>query len=269
MNRNSEKKSEKKGFEKDPKKSLKVGLFIPCYINEFYPEVAIKTYTFLKDLGYEVIYPTTQTCCGQPLANAGYNYKNQKIYQKWYEEFRAFDYIVAPSASCVYHLKKYFFDSSIAVGDGEGFKPFLNKIYELTEFLLKVHKLKKLDKVSDYKRIGVHQGCHSLRGLSQGSISEIITPKPFSYQVTLLNMLKSVQVFLPERRDECCGFGGLFSVEEGDVSNAMGLNRIDQFQRGNVEVICSSDMSCLMHLAGIIKKNKFPLATKHIIELIA
>ncbi len=247
------------------KKDVKIGLFLPCYVNCFYPEIGIKTYKFLKEMGYKVDFPLEQTCCGQPLANAGYNDDNAELYQKFFKEFKSYDYIVIPSASCTYHLKKYFF-----LTDDQNKNAFLEKIYELTDFLVKVHGLNKLPiKNISPTKIGIHQGCHSLRGLQQANSSENIHSKKFSNLIFLLERTKGAKLFLPERQDECCGFGGFFSVDEAAVSYAMGNRKIIEHQKNVVEIICSNDVSCLMHLAGIIKRKKLPLITKHIIEVIA
>ncbi len=201
------------------------------------------------------------------MANAGYNRENKKIYEKFFNEFKDYDYIVSPSASCVYHLKKYFFlrDSQMKV-------KFLAKVHEITDFLINVHGLKKLAKDTlpqNITRIGVHQSCHSLRGLHQAKASEMVQQKPFSNLVFLLNMLNGVKILLPAREDQCCGFGGLFSVDEAEVSHKMGISRLEEHQRNRVDVICSGDVSCLMHLKGIIERKKLTIETKHIMELIA
>ena len=151
-------------------------------------------------------------------------------------------------------------------------KTILEKTYELTDFLIKVHKLEKLKKTKlpkDWNRIGIHQSCHSLRGLKQAKSSEIPQEKSFSNLIFLLNMLEGIKILIPSREDECCGFGGLFSVDEAEVSHQMGTNKIIEHQRNKADVICSSDVSCLMHLDGIIRRRGLNLKTKHIIELIA
>ncbi|MEP7144356.1 MAG: (Fe-S)-binding protein, partial [Ferruginibacter sp.] len=176
---------------------MKVGLFIPCYVNQFYTGAAKATLQLLQKLGVNIIYPQKQTCCGQPMANAGFEHLSQGCGDLFIENFSAFDYIVAPSASCVLHVK----DHLASEKKPELAKVIRTKIYELAEFLTDVLKVEKLDAVFPHK-VGLHHSCHGLRGLYLSQMSELNAP-PFSKPQLLLNMVKGLEQIILDRADEC------------------------------------------------------------------
>ena len=241
---------------------MKVGLFIPCYINQLYPQVAIATLELLEKLGVDVYYPKGQTCCGQPLGNSGYEDDAKGSCQVFVENFKEYDYIVGPSGSCIYHVKKHF---DIIEQTPEVIK-VQNNAYELCEFIVKI--LGKTDLGASFPhKVGLHKSCHGLRGLHLGSCSERMDP-PFSTEEDLLNNVKGLELMSLTRKDECCGFGGTFSVFEEAISVKMGKDRIQDHLDNNVEVITGADHSCLMHLEGLINRNKQPLRVMHIAEIL-
>ena len=241
---------------------MKVGLFIPCYINQLYPQVAIATLELLEKLGVDVYYPKGQTCCGQPLGNSGYEDDAKGSCQVFVENFKEYDYIVGPSGSCIYHVKKHF---DIIEQTPEVIK-VQNNAYELCEFIVKI--LGKTDLGASFPhKVGLHKSCHGLRGLHLGSCSERMDP-PFSTEEDLLKNVKGLELMSLTRKDECCGFGGTFSVFEEAISVKMGKDRIQDHLDNNVEVITGADHSCLMHLEGLINRNKQPLRVMHIAEIL-
>jgi L-lactate dehydrogenase complex protein LldE len=241
---------------------MKVGLFIPCYINQLYPQVGIATLQILEKLGIEVVYPENQTCCGQPMANGGYEYESVGACSNFVVNFKDFDYIVTPSGSCAYHVKKHY---DILPQTKEVIKVREN-IYELCEFLVKILGRKKLGGSFPYK-VGVHKSCHGLRGLRLGSCSEI-KGTPFSFIEELLTEVEGVELMKLTRKDECCGFGGTFALTEEAISVKMGKDRIQDHLNNGVEVITATDTSCLMHLEGLINRNNQPLKVLHIAEIL-
>ena len=147
---------------------MTVGLFIPCYVNQFYPQAAIATLQLLQKLGVEVVYPPKQTCCGQPMANSGFEHLTNECNALFMENFARFDYIVAPSASCVLHIKDHLHSAEDpALADS-----IRAKIYELVEFLTDVLKVDNLKATFPHK-VGLHQSCHGLRGLHLAQMSEL------------------------------------------------------------------------------------------------
>jgi L-lactate dehydrogenase complex protein LldE len=210
----------------------------------------------------EVVYPRHQTCCGQPMANAGFEKQSIKTYELFIENFHAYDYVVAPSGSCVYHIREHY----DVLEQDEDVMHVRKNIYELCEFLAKVLRKDKLDAEFPY-RVGLHQSCHGLRGLRLAKSSEIVH-EGFSIPHQLLRHVKGIKLVELGRADECCGFGGSFAVTEEVVSVKMGVDRVQDHIHNKAEVITATDMSCLMHLDGIIRRENLPIKVKHIVEIL-
>lgn len=241
---------------------LNIGLFIPCYIDQFYPQVGIATLELLQKLGLNIDYPLEQTCCGQPLANSGAEKKAVKTYLNFVKNFHAFDYVVSPSGSCVYHVREHY---NILEQTSEVKK--VRKItFELCEFILDILNIDDL-KIEYPHKVGIHQSCHGLRGLKLGRSSELVAER-FSKVHRLLSKANGIEIINLEREDECCGFGGTFSVFQPDVSISMGKDRLNDHLRNGVEIITATDMSCLMHLEGISRRQKHNLKSVHIAEIL-
>ncbi len=241
---------------------MNVGLFIPCYIDQFYPRVAVATLELLERLGCDVAYPLDQTCCGQPLANAGFERDSTGAMRHFVEAFAPYDYVVAPSGSCVLHVRAHYgtLKQTAAV------RHVRERTFELCAFLTDVLKVDRLDAAFPH-RVGLQESCHGLRGLRLGQASE--TPSPdFSKVRRLLNLVSGVALVTLDRRDECCGFGGTFAVVEEAVSVRMGRDRLRDHLAQGAEVITGTDMSCLMHLDGLIRRQKLPLRVMHVAEIL-
>ena len=241
---------------------MRVGLFVPCYINHFYPQVGIATLEILEQHNIAVEYPLQQTCCGQPMANSGFEHLTSGCNELFADQFAGFDYIVCPSGSCTLHLKEHLHVD----GRDQETKVIRNKIFELTEFLTDIIKVKTLTANFPFK-VALHQSCHGQRGLYLSQMSELVAA-PFSKPGALLKMVEGLQLVTLTRTDECCGFGGLFSVNEEAVSVRMGKDRIEEFEQHEVEYVTSADMSCLMHLEGILKRKKSKVRVMHIAEIL-
>jgi len=241
---------------------MKIGLFIPCYIDQLYPTVAIATLELLEKLGMEVYYPEKQTCCGQPLANSGYSHLTHKIDDHFTENFKNCDYIVSPSGSCTLHIKEHLYSYK----NQAGAQQIKMHIYELVEFLTDIIKVENIPASFPY-RVGLHQSCHGQRGLHLASMSERVQ-KPFSKPKRLLNMVNGLELVNLFREDECCGFGGTFCVTEQAVSVRMGSDRVADHISHNAQYITAADMSCLMHMQGILKRQKSDVKVIHIAEIL-
>lgn len=241
---------------------MKVGLFIPCYIDQFYPQVAVATLELLERLNCEVFFPLHQTCCGQPMANSGFAKLSKGCDKNFVANFSGFDCIVAPSGSCVLHIKEHLHDER----NKDAAAHIRNSVYELTEFLTDILKVENVDARFPYK-VGLHTACHGQRGLHLSSMTELMAPS-FSKPEKLLNMVKGLQLSKPQRSDECCGFGGTFCVFEEAVSVKMGIDRIKEHDSNDVQYITSADVSCLMHLEGILKRKGSKVKTIHIAEIL-
>ena len=244
---------------------MKVGLFIPCYVDQFYPQVGLATVALLRKLGVDFEFPREQTCCGQPLANTGMADETKPLARKFLSVFERYDYVVCPSGSCTamvrHHYDDYFDE------DDSAFARLKSKTFELCEFLVDVLKIETVE-ASFPKRVGLHQSCHGLRELRLGSSSEQSVPA-FNKARMLLESVEGIELVELTRVDECCGFGGTFAVAEADVSCMMGDDRIADHRQAGAEVITAVDMSCLMHLGGLIGRQSIPLEVMHVAEILA
>jgi len=241
---------------------MTVGLFIPCYIDQFYPGAAIATLQLLEKLGVTVVYPPKQTCCGQPMANSGYEHLTTGCNELFIDNFSDFDYIVSPSGSCILHIKDHLHSEN---RENEAVQ-VRRKVYELTEFLTDVLKIDQLDAVFPHK-VGLHQSCHGQRGLKISQMTELVAA-PFSKPLQLLNMVKGIELIPLSRQDECCGFGGTFCVAEEAVSVKMGVDRVSDHLEHGAEYITGADMSCLMHMEGILRRQGSKVKVLHIAEIL-
>ena len=241
---------------------MKVALFIPCYIDQFYPRVGIATLRLLERLGCTVTYPPGQTCCGQPMANSGCEGDALASYRHFVETFAGYEYIVAPSGSCTYHVRHHY-DRLEQTPEVTAVR---ERTLDLAEFLLDVLQITALPARFPH-RVGLHMSCHGLRGLRLGSGSER-REAPFSKLEQLLRMVDGLELVELDRADECCGFGGTFAVNEAAISVKMGKDRIRDHLRHGAEVITAGDMSCLMHLEGIARRRNDPVRILHLAEIL-
>ena len=242
---------------------MKIGLFIPCYVDALYPEVGVAAYKLLRYLNVDVTYPLKQTCCGQPMANAGFETMAEPLAERFDDMFKDFDYVVAPSASCAAFVKFYY--PRILKGKHECLTS--SKIMDMVEFLHDVLHVKALPGKFPHV-VSVHNSCHGVRELGLSSPSERHIPQ-FNKIIDLLRLVDGITIKEPERKDECCGFGGMFSVEEPAVSIRMGLDKIQRHIATGAEYVTGPDSSCLMHMAGIAKRRNMPIQFIHVVQILA
>jgi L-lactate dehydrogenase complex protein LldE len=240
---------------------MKIGLFIPCYVDALYPEVGVSTYKLLTSLGLDVYYPEEQTCCGQPMGNAGFEQKAIPLAKKFDQLFRNFDYVVAPSASCAAYVR-CFHPGMLKKEQCEA----AGKTMDLVEFLHDVLKVTSLPARFPHK-VSVHNSCHGVRELGLSSPSERNVPK-YNKVIDLLKLVDGIEVVEPERPDECCGFGGMFAIEEQAVSRRMGIDKVKRHIATGAEYVTGPDSSCLMHMQGIAEKEHLPIRFIHIAQIL-
>lgn len=243
---------------------MTVALLVPCYIDQFYPDVAIASLELLERLGVEVDYPAGQTCCGQPMANTGCSDDAAPVARRLVAMLAEYDSVVCPSGSCTAMVRHHYGDY-FAPGD-----PALAKVrsrtFELCEFLHDELQVEQLD-VRFPHRVSIHQSCHGLRELRLGASTEAMVPRPDKVR-KVLSLVSGIEWVDLVRNDECCGFGGTFAVNEAEVSASMGLDRVTDHQQAGSEVIVSADMSCLMHLQGIIRRQRTPIGVMHVAQVL-
>ena len=245
---------------------MKVGLFIPCYVDQLFPQVAWAMVDLMRKLGVDFEVPPAQTCCGQPLFNSGQWNTAKPFVSKFQNTFSKFDAIVAPSASCVSMVRTNF--KNLEPEMSPELEALTQRTYELCEFLWDVLGVRQLD-VELKQKVALHQSCQGLRTLGLGRPSEIAVRKPCKV-TSVLQLVRGLEVVkLSGRPDECCGFGGSFCVTEGEVARSMACDRIGVFREAGADVVTATDMSCLMHLDGVMKKERSPLRVMHVAEILA
>jgi len=229
---------------------MKVGLFIPCYIDALYPEVGIATLELLEKLGIDVEVPLQQTCCGQPMTNEGDFESARAAEELFIENFKKYDYIVGPAGSCVKQIRVHY----DKLDQTEKVKHVRLKTYELVEFLHDVLRVKNFPFIKFPYRVALHNSCSSIRGLSLAKPSEIMG-KSYNKSADLLEMVEGLRLVQLSRPDECCGFGGTFCITDEAVSAQMGRDKVADYVASGAEYVVSPDMSCLMHQQATAHKN--------------
>lgn len=242
---------------------MRVALFIPCYVDQFYPHVGMAAVEVLERFGCDVSFPPQQTCCGQPMANTGCTADTEPLAKKFLSIFGEFPYVVCPSGSCTAMVRHHYEEY---LRDEPGFEELKAKTFELSEFLVDVVQVEKLDGKFPH-RVGIHQSCHGLRELRLAKSSELMS-QPFSKAQQLLGSLDGIELVTLNRVDECCGFGGTFAVNEEAISCMMGNDRIHDHEVSGTEVLTGVDMSCLMHLEGLMRRQKNPIRVMHLAEIL-
>ncbi len=244
---------------------MRVGLFIPCYIDQFFPQVGMATVEVLQQFPeIEIDFPVAQTCCGQPMANTGCLDDTRPLAERFLEIFVDYDHVVCPSGSCVSMVRNHY--ESYFHADAR-YEKLKSCTWELCEFLVDVLKVTSLPHPFPHK-VGLHSSCHGLRELRLGSCSERMDAQPDKVR-DLLRMVPQLELVELQRSDECCGFGGTFAVAEEGVSIMMGADRVADHLQAGAEIMTATDTSCLMHMDGIIRRRKQPLAIMHIAEILA
>jgi L-lactate dehydrogenase complex protein LldE len=234
-----------------------VDLFIPCFIDQFYPDVAMNMIKVLERVGCGVNYNHEQTCCGQPAFNAGYWDHSREVAEKFVKEFQNDRYIVSPSASCpgfVKHNYDEMFANSVLHNQ---FRQVQKNMFEFSDFLVNVLKITDLGARLDGTAV-FHDSCSGLREYG-------IHREPR----VLLSKVRGLELREMKDSDVCCGFGGQFSVRHESVAVAMAEQKIQNAEDTGADYIISTDMSCLMHLQGFIAKQQKPVKIMHLADVLA
>ena len=241
---------------------MRVGLFVPCYVDAFEPEVGIATLELLERLGCTVEYPFDQTCCGQPMTNTGCHAEAAATEALFVRNFSGFDYVVAPSGSCVHQVREHL----TAIPQTDEVRHVRASTYELVEFMHDVLKVEALPWANFPHKVAYHTNCNALRGIHHARPSELVKPY-YSKPLDLLKLVNGVELVDLARPDECCGFGGTFSVFEPAVSAKMGYDKVADQNRTGAEYVVSADSSCLMHQKGCAERLGLPLKYIHIAQV--
>lgn len=237
--------------------TMRVELFIPCFIDQLYPETAFNTVRVLEKAGCEVHYNSAQTCCGQPAYNAGYWDEAKKIGNKFLQDFSDTDYIVSPSASCTGMVKTGFNHLFTNTQVHNRCRAIQSNIHELSDFLVNVLRKDYFGAELEGRAV-YHDSCSALR---ECHIRE--EPRQLLANVGGLHLLEM------KDSDTCCGFGGTFAVKFDGISSAMAEQKVLHALDQQADHIISTDSSCLLHLQGYIDKHQLPVKTMHLADVLA
>jgi L-lactate dehydrogenase complex protein LldE len=236
----------------------RVSLFVTCIVDQVFPQVGIAMTEVLERLGYQVDFPAAQTCCGQPAFNSGYADDARQVARHFLHTFRDSEYVVVPSGSCTsmitHHYEDIFQDDAAMLAETHRLAP---RVWEFSKFLLEVAQVDdvgaRFNGVVTY-----HDSCHALRELR-------IKDGPRR----LLAKVQGLTLREMDAAEECCGFGGTFSVKFPEVSGGMARTKIDSIVKADAATVVSIDSSCLMQLQGVIQRAGLPIRTMHLAEILA
>lgn len=236
---------------------MRVHIFIPCFIDQLYPNTAFNMVKVLEEAACEVVYNPNQTCCGQPAFNAGYWNESTKVAAKFLNDFEEAEYIVTPSASCCGFVRNYYAKLFENSSKHNLYKQVASTIFEFSEFLVNILKIENFG-ATLHAKATYHDSCSALRECN-------IKKEPRA----LLSHVKGLEIVEMAETETCCGFGGTFAVKFDDISYAMAEQKIGHAIDTGATHLISTDLSCLMHLQGVIDKKGLNLQTMHIADVLA
>ncbi|MBO9571708.1 MAG: (Fe-S)-binding protein [Chitinophagaceae bacterium] len=236
---------------------MRVQLFIPCFVDQLYPQTAFNMVKLLEKAGCTVEYNQEQTCCGQPAFNAGFRDEAKEVCSKFIKDFKGADYVVAPSASCVGFIRNYYlklFDNSSVHNE---VKDLSKRTFELSEFLVNVLQYEDFGATLN-AAVTYHDSC---AGLRECKIKE--EPRK------LLSKVKGLELVEMNDVETCCGFGGTFAVKFEPISIGMADQKTANATATGSQYIVSTDLSCLMHLDGYIRHKGLNIRTMHLADVLS
>ena len=236
---------------------MDIQLFVPCFVDQIFPESAFNMVRVLEKAGCSVKYNKNQTCCGQPAYNAGFREDAREVCMKFLDDFAGTEYVVAPSASCVGFVRNYY----LSLFDNSSYhnqvRDLQKRIFEFSEFLVRILGKESFGAKLD-GRATYHDSCAGLRECR-------IREEPRK----LLSKVKGLELIEMNDVETCCGFGGSFAVKFESISTAMADQKVTNALQTGANYIISTDLSCLMHLEGYIRFKQLPLKTLHLADVLA
>ena len=241
-------------------RSHQADLFVTCIVDQFYPEVGVSVVKVLRRLGVTVGFPKDQTCCGQPVYNAGFTQEARTLAKRVLEQFRDSEYVVVPSGSCaatirVYYLELFADDPDLLAEA----KALATKTYEFSEFLVRVLGVEdaSLCGASHQGTATFHPSCHLLRELE-------VNEEPMK----LLRSVPGLEEKELEGAEVCCGFGGTFAVKFPHISEGMVADKTANVLASAAETLVSCDMSCLMNIGGALSRQGSAVKVRHLAQIL-
>ena len=236
----------------------RASLFVTCIVDQLFPNIGMAMADVLERAGWQVDFPAGQTCCGQPAFNTGYRDEAAQVARHFLDVFRGAEYIVVPSGSCTamvcHHYAELFREEPSMLRAAEATAP---RVWEFSKFLLEVAGVEDVGaRLEDV--VTFHDSCHGLRelGIKEG-------PR------RLLSRVRGLELREMDAAEECCGFGGTFSVKFPEVSGGMARTKIESIVRTGARTVVGVDASCLMQIQGAISRAGLPLRTMHLAEVLA
>ena len=234
-----------------------VDVFIPCFIDQFYPNVADCTIRILEKVGCGVNYNPEQTCCGQPAYNAGRKDDCKEVGEKFIRDFSSENIVVVPGASCVGMVKNYysdFFTNSLLHHE---YSRLRKNIYELSDFLVNVLKITDLGSSFEGRAV-LHESCSASREI-----------KKINETRELLIKVRGLELIDITNPEDCCGFGGTFSIKNAAIASGMARDKVNAVQQTSANYFISTDSSCLLHLESYARKQNSNIKFLHLAEVLA
>lgn len=236
---------------------MQIQLFIPCFVNQFYPQVAKNMLILFEKASIDVEYNPAQSCCGQMAFNAGHWNVARKMGLKFINDFSSNIPIISPSASCTAYIKNYFkslFEQNTP--EYELYQQMVERMYELSDFL--VNQLNTIDFLATFPHsVTFHDSCAGLREYKLKNEARL-----------LLSKVNGLELIEMDELDECCGFGGTFAVKHKHISQAMVAQKVDNALRTGAEYITSTETSCLMNIESYVRKQKLPIKVVHFTDIL-
>lgn len=236
---------------------MRIHLFVPCLVDQFYPNVAVSMCRVLKKLGVEYVYLTDQTCCGQPAFNSGYHREATDLAERFLKVFEPAETLVAPSGSCVSMVKIFYPQLELSRAGRQTLERLGPRLFEFSEFL--VRELNVVDVGAQFKgKVTYHDSCHLLRELK-------VQEEPRQ----LIRNVRGLEFVELDDMQTCCGFGGTFAVKFPEISTAMGTDKATAIERTGADAVVANDSSCLMQIAEVLSRRRSRVVPMHLAELLA
>jgi len=236
----------------------RVSLFVTCMVDQLFPKVGLAMADVLQRLGYQVDFPEEQTCCGQPAFNSGYRAEARTVARHFLNTFENSEAVVVPSGSCtamiVHHFAELFHKEPESLARVHSLE---TRVFEFSTFLTQVAGVEDVGARFD-DIVTFHDGCHGLRELGVKS-----APR------RLLAHVRGLELREMQPAEDCCGFGGTFSVKFDELSGAMGRSKVESILQTGAHTVVSLDPSCLMQIQGVLSRAGSPVRTMHLAEVLA
>jgi L-lactate dehydrogenase complex protein LldE len=234
-----------------------VSLFVPCFVDQLTPEVALDAARVLRRVGYAVDFPEEQTCCGQPAFNTGYWDDAGPLAERFLRVFRLAEAVVCPSGSCTTMVRNFYPELLAGTRFADEAKSLCRRVFEFSEFLVKIAGASDVGAYFPH-RVTFHDACHGLRELH-------LKNEPRE----LLRQVRGLELIEMPSSEECCGFGGTFATKFAMISAAMGDTKAGHVEASGAEYVASIDPSCLLHIEGILRRQNSRIRTTHIANILA